>query len=482
MAFKRNSLLRAQELREQKRRVAEEKTTKLECHLAEDIRLKGNNQNVARTAVVRREREARERAAEGKQLEVLYGELTRKQHLANFEGEEVAIATELERRRTEKERHNKLVQKVREESAELRDLQEKLRAAEMNLERKLQLEEKKMIKNREQTYEAAFDELMERERQNKVAKENLEQLTRRKEYVAARKVLEEQMEEKIELQRLAQQEFENERKVIDEIVAKIHAEDVEEAQRKQLKQEETKKWVANFLDQREKLRALEAEKLAKEEEQIRSYAEEVARRQQAAAAAAQKKADDADRVFRQLAGEKEEKERQQLEMEELINRLHFEEEEEKYRLKEEEKRKKQEAMRLEMMEANEYQRALQAQRKEQERQEEEEFQRKMLEKFAEDDRVEQMNAQRRRLKMQEHKREVERLAKIKQALYEEQRSRELQEQATVIKREEEVAKIVEEERLRLLREHAARLKDFLPKGVLVRPEDLELINSIQHTG
>jgi len=454
----------------------------LECHLAEDIRLKGNNQNVARTAVVRREREARERAAEGKQLEVLYGELTRKQHLANFEGEEVAIATELERRRTEKERHNKLVQKVREESAELRDLQEKLRAAEMNLERKLQLEEKKMIKNREQTYEAAFDELMERERQNKVAKENLEQLTRRKEYVAARKVLEEQMEEKIELQRLAQQEFENERKVIDEIVAKIHAEDVEEAQRKQLKQEETKKWVANFLDQREKLRALEAEKLAKEEEQIRSYAEEVARRQQAAAAAAQKKADDADRVFRQLAGEKEEKERQQLEMEELINRLHFEEEEEKYRLKEEEKRKKQEAMRLEMMEANEYQRALQAQRKEQERQEEEEFQRKMLEKFAEDDRVEQMNAQRRRLKMQEHKREVERLAKIKQALYEEQRSRELQEQATVIKREEEVAKIVEEERLRLLREHAARLKDFLPKGVLVRPEDLELINSIQHTG
>jgi hypothetical protein len=31
----------------------------------------------------------------------------------------------------------------------------------------------------------------------------------------------------------------------------------------------------------------------------------------------------------------------------------------------------------------------------------------------------------------------------------------------------------------LLVEHAARLKEFLPKGVLAKPEDLDLINTVR---
>ena len=151
-------------------------------------------------------------------------------------------------------------------------------------------------------------------------------------------------------------------------------------------------------------------------------------------------------------------------MEELINRLYFEEQEEKHRIAEANKRAAAEASRLEMMQANEYQRSLKAQRKEQEIAEEEEFRRRMLEKFAEDDRVEQMNAQRRRMKMAEHKREVERLAAVKTAMYEEQMGREMEEQEGRIQQEEFKAQIVEMERQRLLAEHAARLKDYLPKA------------------
>ena len=47
--------------------------------------------------------------------------------------------------------------------------------------------------------------------------------------------------------------------------------------------------------------------------------------------------------------------------------------------------------------------------------------------------------------------------------------------------EEAKAHIVEQERQRLLREHAARLKDYLPKGVLAVPEDLVLIETIAAT-
>ena len=40
-------------------------------------------------------------------------------------------------------------------------------------------------------------------------------------------------------------------------------------------------------------------------------------------------------------------------------------------------------------------------------------------------------------------------------------------------------RFVEQERQRLLVEHAARLKEFLPKGVLAKPEGLDLINTVR---
>ena len=131
-----------------------------------------------------------------------------------------------------------------------------------------------------------------------------------------------------------------------------------------------------------------------------------------------------------------------------------------------------------MKAANEQQKAIKAAMREQEAAEEEEFRRVMFERFAEQDRVEQMNAQRRRMKMQEHKREVERLAAVKRAMYEEQLSREVEESAAAAAEEEAKAAIVEEERKRLLVEHAARLQDYLPKGVLAKAEDLDLIASV----
>ena len=127
---------------------------------------------------------------------------------------------------------------------------------------------------------------------------------------------------------------------------------------------------------------------------------------------------------------------------------------------------------------NENQKAVKAAMRARDEAEEEEFRRVMLERFAEQDRIEQMNAQKRRMKMQEHKREVERLASVKRAMYEEQMAREVEAEEAAAAEERAQAAIVEEERKRLLVEHAARLKDYLPKGVLAAPEDLDLINTV----
>ena len=92
----------------------------------------------------------------------------------------------------------------------------------------------------------------------------------------------------------------------------------------------------------------------------------------------------------------------------------------------------------------------------------------MLAKFAEDDKIEQMNAQKRRMKQLEHKRAVGQLLEDRKQQFAADRERELE----LRKREEEVEafrkKIIEEERLRLLQQHAPNLVGYLPKVRLRR--------------
>ena len=95
------------------------------------------------------------------------------------------------------------LKRVREESEELRELEDKLRAAEMNMERKLQLEEARMLEKRDQQYHAYYDTVMEAQRQKLVIQEENKERDNLKKQIAAKKVLQEQIEEKLDLQRAA---------------------------------------------------------------------------------------------------------------------------------------------------------------------------------------------------------------------------------------------------------------------------------------
>lgn len=87
----------------------------------------------------------------------------------------------------------------------------------------------------------------------------------------------------------------------------------------------------------------------------------------------------------------------------------------------------------------------------------------MLAKFAEEGRLEQLADAKRRVKQQEHKRAVEamiaeRREKQKREQIEEQEQNQQLQQLEAYRRE-----IIEEERQKLLRDHASEFADFLPK-------------------
>lgn len=114
-------------------------------------------------------------------------------------------------------------------------------------------------------------------------------------------------------------------------------------------------------------------------------------------------------------------------------------------------------------------------RQQAEKDEEERIRQQMLDKFAADDRIEQMNAQKRRMKQAEHKRAVEALLEQRRLQLSEEKLREQSEKEMSEKMDAYRRQIIEEERIKLLRQHADKLIGYLPKGVIRDSKDLDAL-------
>jgi hypothetical protein len=87
----------------------------------------------------------------------------------------------------------------------------------------------------------------------------------------------------------------------------------------------------------------------------------------------------------------------------------------------------------------------------------------MMAKFAEEGRLEQMVDAKRRVKQQEHRRAVEQMIDDRRKAQAARMLEEEQETQQLLQIENFRREVIEQERQRLLREHASGLKGFLPK-------------------
>lgn len=106
---------------------------------------------------------------------------------------------------------------------------------------------------------------------------------------------------------------------------------------------------------------------------------------------------------------------------------------------------------------------LKAEREQAQHAEEEHFREEMMAKFAEDDRLEQMNAQKRRMKQLEHRRAVERLIEDRRRQFQMEKEAEIKARQEEERLEELRKEIIEQERQKMLKEHATHLLGYLPK-------------------
>lgn len=448
--------------------------------LSMDKVLMGNATSDERVANKRRARIAGEQAQE-REIEARLKQAALEEKQRGLAEKETALAAELERRKNERARQERVIEKVRAEAPELRELEQKLRAAYMNQERSKQLEEKAILTEQERERQAIADLQMEAARIRECRAEEAKESQRRTEALAAKQILKEQMAEQDEAKAAAYAEFIKEKAMVDEIIAKIMEEEKQDALAKMAKRNETMEYIRNYLSENEMLKAEEKRRMEEEDRAIARYAESVRMREGAAAAAKAEQEQEKDRIFQKISKDILRKQAEEEEMLELQIELAKEEAEEKRIQADRAALERRLRDRMEMMAANEYQKKLKVERLRQQQEEDDDFRQRMMDKFAEDERIEQMNAQKRRMKMLEHKREVERLLEERKAMYEREKEAELHDQEEEERRAQALRTLIEEERKKILAEAAGKLGlAYMPRGVLSSKEDLEMFRAAEN--
>jgi len=461
----------------QQQRVRDDRRDELVASVTHDKTLRENFKSDDRAGtqrVIREQREAMKEQYTAAQMQAAHEAQQRTQRLRM---QDEKLAAELVKRKTESIREQKNIQRVVEQSEELRDLEEKLKQAYMNKERDAQVLESAALLKKERAADADIAGLVEVERQRGLQAEAYRDYLRQKEGRTIKVALNAQVEEKMEMKRQAQEQFVKEKADVDAVVAAIEEEDRREAEAREIKESQIRAHITDFVREKEIFKHQHAVRAEAEKAEIRAYADEVMQRETAFRLAREQDQHSKDEIFARLASDMAERQLVADEMETLRNELSIQETEERVIQKEREKAERAEQNKKDIGLANEYQRQLKAIQREEEKGEEEAFKAAMMAKFAEDDRLDQMNEQRRRMKRLEHRREIERLLERRRAKFEEERQAQVGEQRQQDAADATRGKIIEAERRRLLAAHAKNLDlKHLPKGVLQGKDDLHIFN------
>ncbi|CAM9367681.1 unnamed protein product [Ectocarpus fasciculatus] len=402
----------------------------------------------------------------------------RKEHMSQ---QNQSIAEELQKRRAAKTREEVEIQRICQESEELKALEQRLKVAYVNKERAAQYEENRLLRQVENDKEQAIADKMEHDRQMALKTEADKVAARKKLLEVQRGALHAQMQERESLKREAMMEADRDREMVDVIVKKIEAEErAEQEQYLKSSREETRRTVQEAERRRATELANRARQEKEEKENIRKYMEMVAQREAKAEEERLRKKVAADAAFKAVVEQTEKQNNEEDELRMLRDML-WEEELEAKRIQDDEDRKRKATeSKLAMMEANEEQLRQRQERRAAEKEEENRLIQIMLNKFKEDEEREKRGEELRERMKKEHKKNIEDQREERAVLYEKEKEFEMKDAQAERERELYRQRVVEEARRRLLEQHGAAVEGYLPKGALKSRDELELVRDLSN--
>jgi len=471
------------EQRIQKSRVEEARNADLRRMLTTHNIIAGHGKSEKKVEGLRR---CRSEAAERRDLFVDYNYVQEEQNKERkrlIGWAEESLAEELARRNAEKTRKEQDRRRICDGSEELRALKEKLHSAKVNKERAQQLLQIEVRKEKERRLDHVVAEHFENERLEHLELDHKLTIEKMKQRERVKVINQQQIAMKEMQREEAMTEYIHEREKVQEIVDRIQREDDEEQSARNTKKEESRELLLRFkVEQAERQEAAE-EAEYQENQAIAQYAADKAAREERVAAEKEVIHKEKERLQLKIVAAAEHRNKAAEELEGLRNDLHAEEHEAEARRREELQQRKQLEDREEMKRASIKQMEMQEKKKAAALDEEERIRLVLLAKFSEDDRLEQMHEHKRRIKLEAHKRAANRVLEMRREKFEAEREEERDVERRLRGEEDGRQDIIEEERQKLLREHAIPLRNFLPKGTFARQEDYDFVFAAsQHGG
>ena len=146
-------------------RVNDQKMEDLTKYLDRDKTLKENFKSDDRADIQRAIREQRQSVQEQYTAAQLQAAREAQEHTRKLRDQDERLAVELTKRKVEAQREAKNIQRICEQSEELRDLEEKLKQAYLNKEREVQIEESNVLLQKQEASDAHMAAEIEAERQ-----------------------------------------------------------------------------------------------------------------------------------------------------------------------------------------------------------------------------------------------------------------------------------------------------------------------------
>ena len=210
-------------------RVRDMAVQELNRHLATDKMLGENFKSDGRVVQRRLINEQRAASKDMYATQQLQSAAIAQQREAVLREQDERLAAELARRKTQSIREAKNVQRICEQSEELRELEEKLKAAYMNKERQAQIKESAQLIAKQAEAEAQMAKEMEIDRQKGLQAEAYRDYLRHQDGKSMRVALDAQMQEKEGMKAEAYAAFLKEKEMVDKVVEAIMEEDRQEA-------------------------------------------------------------------------------------------------------------------------------------------------------------------------------------------------------------------------------------------------------------
>jgi hypothetical protein len=373
-----------------------------------------------------------------------------------------ALANEIDKDTADDERRKREIQKICEESPELRDLEGVLRIAYLNKERAAQLDEKIVMANREQERIQAIEDQMEYDRVMAIKLESDKDRRKKSMFDDQRAVLQRQIDERKQQLVDSRRQIEQERDMVNDIVERINAEDEAAYRLRKDKQAATADMVRKFEEQRKREREAAALAAREEEERIASYNQALEARGLGVAAKKQAKKEEEDRILAQIVEETERKRKEQEEFDYLRDMLWEEELEAKRTSDARTKELKQKYMREEMMDANARMMVAKEELRKNEAVNEARLVSMMRQKFAQDEAREREQEEVRRSHKMVHMDAIAHQREERKYMYEKEREQEAAMREENARREDYRKQVIQEARKRLLDEHASKLSGYVP--------------------